>query len=139
MYVIYHCDFCKQGFDTSREAKACESKGVPEPVCAVGDSVVYAQTFGWFDGDNAAVLNFKERGQFQTPGTLPGRNKTHDKNNCFGSCCNYLLRYQVTKTWTEGHEQRYEITTDAMLSSWKTVSVFSYEIEPIPTASKEAA
>jgi len=114
MKILYQCEICKELYDTKHEAILCEEKKF-EPTVKVGDIVFARAGFGWFDGDERWIINFKKLGMYTNPGFMPGKTKNH--GNCFGPCCTYLPYYVVTAIThdkRDPHEVYYHLATKFM-------------------------
>jgi hypothetical protein len=84
---VYVCEVCGTRYDDEGAALACEGRGVPGPWAAVGEFVT-ADTYGWFNGDEAWLVQ-------PTSGVVRPRPCPRGSGNCFGRCCNYSPIYQV--------------------------------------------
>jgi hypothetical protein len=102
--TTYRCPICKQGYDTQEGAMHCAEKGTEKPIVEVGDIVLGAAGFGWYDGDRKWIKN-------------PDVKKHPEHGNCFGICCTYAFYYVVTAIDTDprdAHRIRYHLFTKAM-------------------------
>lgn len=89
---IFTCDICGARFDFYEAAAACESRGLPEPCCEVGDYVLVG-TFGhgwWAKSPNPAWWVLPTHGW-----KWPGDTCPNGVGNCFKRCCNASPIYRV--------------------------------------------
>lgn len=52
---VFFCPVCSGMYSTTNEARAC-AVSTPKPTRAVGDLILLAPRYGWFDGDPAWVV-----------------------------------------------------------------------------------
>jgi len=112
--VLYECEIC--GFESvdPEQVRACEARGAPVPLVAVGDIVLAKGGFGWFDGDSAWVSNPAAKKR-----KVNGRCPVTGDGNCFGLCCCFRFYYVVTLIDRDPdiggrHRLRYHLWTKAM-------------------------
>lgn len=116
MIIKYYCEICEQAYDTAKKALACENQKVEQPIAKVGDIVTSRAGFGWFNGDQRWIVNFKKLGMPITPGKFKGANPAHKRLNCFDTCCTYQFYYVVTAIThqRQSHKLAYHLATRAM-------------------------
>ncbi len=95
VHQTFECDTCGRVYQSAEAATTCENQPTRKLKAQPGDTVVSGSSFGWFDGDERWVSNFKRIGPMME--LAPGRRRKcpNGDSNCFASCCNYQFYYVV--------------------------------------------
>jgi hypothetical protein len=110
--TLFVCGICDAEYESKHEALECEAQGLPNYVVGVGDIVLGAAGFTWFDGDKKWIANPNVRLK------TTGAQCPNGDSNCFGECCTYQFYYVVTALDVDpdsGHSARYHLATQAMI------------------------
>jgi hypothetical protein len=117
--LYFACDICDAEYDNEAGALACEARGKPNLIVAVGDIVFGSAGFGWFDGDKKWVSN---------PTVSLKRKCPKGDGNCFDDCCTYRFYYVVSAIDVDpedSHRPRYHLITGAMLKDYRVGYTFN--------------
>lgn len=91
--VLHGCLICGKQYGSEREAVICETQPVDPRLVQVGDIVTGQQIFGWFDGDEAWVV---------------------DPNAKKGDIAFYYVVTHIDGDDQDPHRVRYHLFTKAM-------------------------